>query len=520
MKIKILAVLLMSAAALATVQGQRAAGPAPVAALDFYEIQQLDARFCHALDSADDNGNAFANVFTTDGVFVTATGRRLEGREQLAAFAREDPDKRKGPTNVGHYVTNLAVDLTPAGARAHGYLLEATMTPAPPAAGGRGRGPGRAITDAGVYWDDLVRTAEGWRIKTRTLVRPNGQPPQMTATSTAAGATVAAMPHPFSAQDFADIDQLFALFGYGFDSAADQGYQWANLFTPDGVFVNGTVIGSMKGRDILAAFASGRLNFGGGFASLTMTPAPAKNPLGIAHILTDVALEPVADGAVAKVYRLNATIGNDGQATLAPGGVYHVLLARTAEGWRFKENWYIGANSAVPDAAKRFMPTASSPAAALAPRGSIPALTITADDDAAIRQLYARLSQAMDSAADNGAALARLFTLDGVFLDTWSNKVYAGPEQLAALARGASSTGPNGKGPASLNQFIWTVRIDPSPQGASAKAYVMTGTLQEAGKPIVMTNAGQYWDDLVKTADGWRFKKRTFYRSSQTPPPA
>ncbi len=328
------------------------------------------------------------------------------------------------------------------------------------------------------------------------------------------------MPHPFTAQDYADIDELFALFGYGFDSAADQGYQWANLFTPDGVFVNGTVIGTMKGRDILAAFASGRLNFAGGFASLTMAPAPAKNALAIAHILTDVALEPAADGAVAKVYRLNAAIGDDGRATLAPGGVYHVLLARTAEGWRFKENWYMGANAAVPDGAKRFMPTASSPVPAMAPRGSTPALTIAAEDDAAIRQLYARLSQAMDSAADNGAALARLFTPDGVFLDTWSNKVYTGPEQLAALARGTASGGPASKGPTALNQFIWTVRIDPAPQGASAKGYVMTGTLQEAGKPIAMTNAGQYWDDLVKTGDGWRIKKRTFYRSSQTPPPA
>jgi hypothetical protein len=30
------------------------------------------------------------------------------------------------------------------------------------------------------------------------------------------------MAHAFSAQDFADIDQLFALFGYAFDSAAGQ----------------------------------------------------------------------------------------------------------------------------------------------------------------------------------------------------------------------------------------------------------------------------------------------------------
>ena len=102
-------------------------------------------------------------------MFVAATGSRHQGREQLAAFAREDPDKRKGPTNVGHYVTNVALDATPAGARGHGYLLEATQLP--PAAAGRA--PGRAITDAGAFWDELVRTPEGWRIKTRTLVRPN-----------------------------------------------------------------------------------------------------------------------------------------------------------------------------------------------------------------------------------------------------------------------------------------------------------------------------------------------------------
>jgi ketosteroid isomerase-like protein len=506
MKIRTPAVLVMWAVTVGS------AAAAPVAALDYYEIQQVNARFCHALDSAEGNGNAFADLFTPDGVFVTATGRRVAGHDQLAAFAREDADQRKGPTNIGHYVTNLTVDAMGDGARGHGYLLEAT--PTSPAAGGRG--PGRAITDAGAYWDEMVRTPQGWRIRMRTLVRSNGPAPQMTAAAGAASAAVASMPHPFAAQDYADIDQLFALFGYGFDSAGDDGYQWARLFTPDGIFVAGSAVQSMKGRDTLAAFASGRLNFPGGFASLTTGPGTAKNPLAIQHILTDIAVEPVNDGAVAKVYRLNATIGNDGRASLAPGGVYNVLLARTAEGWRFKENWYMNAGSVPPDGAKRFMPTAASPAAS-ASRGSMPPLTIPADDDAAIRQIYARFSQAMDSAADNGAALAQLFTPDGIFLDNWTSKVYTGTDQLAALARGTS---PNGKGPTNLNHFIWTIRIEASPQGASARAYAMTGTLQEAGAPIVMTNGGQYWDDLVKTPDGWRFKKRTFYRTSQTPPPA
>ena len=144
MKMKLLTGLALTVAVVGTLHGQqRPAAPvaAPLPALDYYELQQVYARFNHALDTAEDNGNAFANVFTADGIFVTGAGVRVQGRDQLAAFAREDADKRKGPTNVGHYVTNVAFDQTAAGARGHGYLLEATQLP--PAPGGRGqeRGP-------------------------------------------------------------------------------------------------------------------------------------------------------------------------------------------------------------------------------------------------------------------------------------------------------------------------------------------------------------------------------------------
>ena len=48
----------------------------------------------------------------------------------------------------------------------------------------------------------------------------------------------------------------------------------------------------------------------------------------------------------------------------------------------------------------------------------------------------------------------------------------------------------------------------------------MTGGLQEPGTPIAMTNGGQYWDDLVKTPDGWRFKSRTHSRAPNGTKPA
>lgn len=517
MKVKMLGVALLLVAA-TTLHGQQrpqAAASAPaLTALDYYEIHQVYVRFNHALDSAEDAGGAFANTFTADGTLVTLSGNRYQGRDQLAAFAREDADKRKGPSNVGHYVTSVALDGTAAGAMGHGYLLESTVLP--PAAAGRPAT--RAVTEGGAFWDELVRTPEGWRIKSRTLVRPNAPAPALAPAAAPATATASsAMPHPLTAQDYADITQLFSLFGYTFDSASENGYQWANLYTPDGVFVAGSVVASMRGRETLASFAAGRLAFPNGFATLTPGPGTPHNPLAIAHILTDVQIDPAPDGAIARLYRLNAGIGADGRSNLGIGGVYNVLLSRTPEGWRFKENWYVGPGAQVPEGAKRFLATAGQPLGpTVTPRDKAQPLTVTADDDAAIRQLYARYTHAIDSGADNGAALARLFTPDGVVLDTWTSKVYSGSEQISALAR----ENARGKSATNMSQFVWTIKVEAAPQGATGKAYVMTGALQEPGKPIVMTNGGQYWDDLVKTSDGWRFKKRTFYRSTQTPPPA
>ena len=78
---------------------------------------QLNARFVHGLDSAANDGCMFANVFTADGTNVDADGAIYEGRERLAAL-RQDPEGRKGPTDVRHYIANELVETAPGGARA------------------------------------------------------------------------------------------------------------------------------------------------------------------------------------------------------------------------------------------------------------------------------------------------------------------------------------------------------------------------------------------------------------------
>src|SRR5579862_9018016 len=64
----------------------KSADRAALAAMDYVEIEQLVARYAYALDTAADRGQAFARLFTPDGVLrVTgARGYEIKGREQLA----------------------------------------------------------------------------------------------------------------------------------------------------------------------------------------------------------------------------------------------------------------------------------------------------------------------------------------------------------------------------------------------------------------------------------------------------
>ena len=77
-------------------RGARETRGSALTARDYLEIQQLVARSSYALDSAAENGDAYAGLFTADGVLRTGTSASSEvkGRDGLAAFARADSRTR------------------------------------------------------------------------------------------------------------------------------------------------------------------------------------------------------------------------------------------------------------------------------------------------------------------------------------------------------------------------------------------------------------------------------------------
>ena len=125
---------------------------------------------------------------------------------------------------------------------------------------------------------------------------------------------------------------------------------------------------------------------------------------------------------------------------------------------------------------------------------------LTPADYDEIQNLYARYTHAFDGG--DGQALANVYTLDGSF--SVAGKVVAeGREKLAAQPRKPSPDRPHTR---HLNANI---AIEASAEGARGQAYVFITTVEQ-GKPIVVSNGGVYDDVIVKTADGWRFKRRSF----------
>jgi hypothetical protein len=140
-------------------------------ALDYYEITQLINRYAYGIDTCANEGYDYANLFTADGVFIdknsdagfAAGGRVLaKGRDALAELVGGGSRGCRTKlvwTDWSHIMANHEITPTPEGAKGRVYLVQLGMN-----------GPG-SVARHGGYEDVYVKTAEGWRIQSRTHVR-------------------------------------------------------------------------------------------------------------------------------------------------------------------------------------------------------------------------------------------------------------------------------------------------------------------------------------------------------------
>jgi hypothetical protein len=118
---------------------------------------------------------------------------------------------------------------------------------------------------------------------------------------------------------------------------------------------------------------------------------------------------------------------------------------------------------------------------------------LTSDDLVEIQQLYARYNWTLD--AGDAEGYASTFTPDGVF----NNNV--GHDAIVTFA----NTFHAGLG-ARVHHWNTNLMILPTAEGASGQVYLVL--VDFSTKPATIATSATYSDELVKTAQGWRFKKR------------
>lgn len=129
--------------------------------------------------------------------------------------------------------------------------------------------------------------------------------------------------------------------------------------------------------------------------------------------------------------------------------------------------------------------------------------TLTAQDFVDIQQLYAKYNWTLD--AGDAEGYASTFTPDGAF------NANAGHDAIVNFA----NTFHAGVG-AHVKHWNTNLMITPTAGGATGQVYLML--VDYATRPPSIFTSASYSDELVKTAQGWRFKKRT--TRGDTAPPA
>ena len=124
-----------------------------VALADRLDIQELYARWAEAIDYGDPD--AWAECFTEDGSLANELdGIDLRGRKALRAFAAEYA--AGGNTSGRHWACNLIMEAEGDEIRTRFYIALLMATPGD-----------ATIPRTGRYYDRLVRTPAGWRIRER-----------------------------------------------------------------------------------------------------------------------------------------------------------------------------------------------------------------------------------------------------------------------------------------------------------------------------------------------------------------
>jgi hypothetical protein len=138
-------------------------------------------------------------------------------------------------------------------------------------------------------------------------------------------------PLELTALDYIEIEQLNHKYAWAIDTCANDGFDYADLYTPDGTFISGDSGRRWQGREQLAEAAGGN---GRGCPFVRMP---------LSHLIVNLVIDATPNGAVGKSYLVYP--GKNGefadQQHQGHDGGYQDVYVKTADGWRFKERVHV-----------------------------------------------------------------------------------------------------------------------------------------------------------------------------------
>jgi hypothetical protein len=303
---------------------------------DHIAIERVLMEYGRALDSRD--FTKYSQLFAKEGEWSGSLGT-FRGPAAIKTAMEEAFKNSKAapiPTNF-HLLTNAIIDLQ--GDRATAWSKWTFMR----VAGGK-----PIVALAGQYEDTLVREDGQWKFLRRTAQTPTSP----------ATAQDTATPH-LSTQDYIDIQQLVSDYSFHIDECSNAGYDYADLYTPDGEFAVSDRWGGGGKRTFVTTGREALARVAGGREGKCIDPKSSPG-YGISHVTVNLVITPTADGATGKSYLLAIGVGGDPTSVERQGG-YEDVYVKTAAGWRIKTRTHVWPNMADSVMFKKFSKQLTSP---------------------------------------------------------------------------------------------------------------------------------------------------------------
>lgn len=139
-----------------------------------------------------------------------------------------------------------------------------------------------------------------------------------------------------SAEDRLEIEQLMYRYAHAIDTCANDGYDYADLYTEDGVFIDDFTEEGFAADGLVRAVGREQLARAAGGGDLGCENVGWKD---WSHVMANPVIRGTEDGAEGRVYLV--VIGQQGPDHTQRFGGYEDQYVKTDDGWRIKQRVHV-----------------------------------------------------------------------------------------------------------------------------------------------------------------------------------